>query len=189
MVDQNPAKGKKAPKVKQMELPNAANGVVTRFPPEPSGYLHIGHSKAALLNDYFAHIQYPNNKMILRFDDTNTEKENAEFQDAIREDVALLGIQPDVISYTSDYFDQIDEQCVKIIQAGKAYADDTPGDVMSQMRLAREPSAHRDDSIEDNLDRYAEMKKGTAEGKRWCIRAKISHANDNASLRDPVIFR
>ncbi|ETI24300.1 glutamate-tRNA ligase [Cladophialophora carrionii CBS 160.54] len=187
--DASGSKGKKAPKVKQMELPNAAAGVVTRFPPEPSGYLHIGHSKAALLNDYFAHIQYPGGKMILRFDDTNTEKENAEFQDAIREDVALLGIQPDVISYTSDYFDQIDEYCVKIIQAGKAYADDTPGDVMSAQRLAREPSVHRDDSIEDNLARFEEMKKGTEEGKRWCIRAKISHANDNASLRDPVIFR
>lgn len=189
MAAANPPKGKKAPKIKQMELPNAAAGVVTRFPPEPSGYLHIGHSKAALLNDYFAHTQYPNGKMILRFDDTNSEKENAEFQDAIREDVALLGIKPDSISYTSDFFDQIDEYCVKIIQAGKAYADDTPGDVMSAQRLAREPSVHRDDSIEDNLARFEEMKKGTEEGKKWCIRAKISYANDNASLRDPVIFR
>ncbi|EXJ68849.1 glutamyl-tRNA synthetase [Cladophialophora psammophila CBS 110553] len=189
MATKNAPKAKKAPKVKQMELPNAAAGVVTRFPPEPSGYLHIGHSKAALLNDYFAHTQYPGGKMILRFDDTNIEKENTEYQDAIREDVALLGIQPDMISYTSDYFDQIDEYCVKIIKAGKAYADDTPADVMSAQRLAREPSVHRDDSVEDNLARYEEMKKGTEEGKRWCIRAKISYANDNAALRDPVIFR
>ncbi|KIW57804.1 glutamate-tRNA ligase [Exophiala xenobiotica] len=189
MADKNAPKAKKAPKVKQMDLPNAAAGVVTRFPPEPSGYLHIGHSKAALLNDFFAHIQYPGGKLILRFDDTNTEKENAEFQDAIREDVALLGIQPDTISYTSDYFDHIDEQCVKILKAGKAYADDTPGDVMSTMRMAREPSVRRDESIEDNLARYEEMKKGTDEGRRWCIRAKISHANNNASLRDPVIYR
>ncbi|KIW85117.1 glutamate-tRNA ligase [Fonsecaea pedrosoi CBS 271.37] len=189
MATKNAPKAKKAPKIKQMELPNAAAGVVTRFPPEPSGYLHIGHSKAALLNDYFAHIQYPGGKLILRFDDTNIEKENVEYQDAIREDVALLGIEPDVISYTSDYFDQIDEYCVKIITAGKAYADDTPADVMSAQRMAREPSVHRDDSVEDNLARYEEMKKGSEEGKRWCIRAKISHANDNASLRDPVIFR
>ncbi|KAK4944380.1 glutamate--tRNA ligase [Elasticomyces elasticus] len=189
MATQNAPKGKKAPKVKLMELPNAANGVVTRFPPEPSGYLHIGHSKAALLNDYFAHIQYPGGKMILRFDDTNTDKENAEFENAIREDVALLGIKPDTISYTSNYFDQIDEYCVKIIQSGKAYADDTPGDVMSAQRMAREPSVHRDDSVEDNLARFEEMKKATDEGRRWCIRAKISHANNNASLRDPVIFR
>lgn len=127
--------------------------------------------------------------MILRFDDTNTEKENEEFQDAIREDVALLGIKPDAISYTSDYFDQIDEYCIKIIKAGKAYADDTPGDIMSAQRMAREPSVHRDDSVEESLAKYEEMKKGTEEGKRWCIRAKISYANDNASLRDPVIFR
>jgi len=189
MASKGEPKGKKAPKVKQMELPNAAAGVVTRFPPEPSGYLHIGHSKAALLNDYFAHIQYPGGKMILRFDDTNTEKEKEEYQDAIHEDVALLGIKPDMVSYTSDYFDDIDKYCVQIIQAGKAFADDTPGDVMSKMRMDREPSVHRDDSIEDNLKRYEEMKTGSDEGRRWCIRAKISYANDNASLRDPVIFR
>lgn len=189
MATNNAPKAKKAPKIKQMELPNAAAGVVTRFPPEPSGYLHIGHSKAALLNDYFAHIQYPGGKMILRFDDTNTEKEKEEYQEAIREDVAMLGIKPDMISYTSDYFAQIDEYCVQILKAGKAYADDTPGDVMSAQRLAREPSVHRDESIEDNLARYEEMKTGSDEGRRWCIRAKISHANDNAALRDPVIFR
>ena len=80
--------------------------------------------------------------MILRFDDTNTEKEKEEFQDAILEDVGLLGITPDKISYTSDYFDQIDEQCVNILKSGKAYADDTPGDVMSEQRMNREPSVH-----------------------------------------------
>lgn len=189
MASKNPPKAKKAPKIKQMELPNAANGVVTRFPPEPSGYLHIGHAKAALLNDHFAHTQYPGGKMILRFDDTNTEKEKEEYQNSIREDVALLGIKPDAISHTSDYFEQIEEYCFKIIKSGKAFADDTPGDVMSAMRLAREPSVHRDDSVEDNLAHFEAMRQGTDEGRRWCIRAKISFANDNASLRDPVIYR
>ncbi|RMZ87649.1 hypothetical protein DV736_g5113, partial [Chaetothyriales sp. CBS 134916] len=185
-----PPKEKKAPKVAKLNLQEADKApVVTRFPPEPSGYLHIGHSKAALLNDYFAHEQYPGGKLILRFDDTNTEKENEEFQDAILEDVALLGIKPDVVSYTSDYFEQIDKYCVQIITEGKAYADDTDAETMSKQRLAREPSVHRDDSAEDNLARYEEMKKGTDEGRRWCIRAKISYANNNASLRDPVIFR
>jgi glutamyl-tRNA synthetase len=179
----------KGGKVAKLALPDGDKGVVTRFPPEPSGYLHIGHSKAALLNDYFAHEQYPGGKMILRFDDTNTEKEKEEYQDAILEDVGLLGIKPDQISYTSDYFDEIEKQCVEIIKAGKAFADDTPGDVMSKMRMDREPSVHRDDSIEDNLKRFDEMRQGTDEGRRWCIRAKISYANDNASLRDPVIFR
>ncbi|RMZ83948.1 hypothetical protein DV737_g1377, partial [Chaetothyriales sp. CBS 132003] len=178
------------PKVAKLNLQEADKApVVTRFPPEPSGYLHIGHSKAALLNDYFAHEQYAGGKLILRFDDTNTEKENEEFQDAILEDVALLGIKPDVISYTSDYFDQIDKYCVQIITEGKAYADDTDAETMSKQRLAREPSVHRDDSVEDNLARYGAMKEGTDEGRRWCIRAKISYANNNASLRDPVIFR
>jgi len=189
MPPKGEAKAKKAPKVKALELPNAAAGVVTRFPPEPSGYLHIGHSKAALLNDYFAHIQYPGGKLILRFDDTNTEKEKEEYQEAIREDIALLGIKPDVISYTSDYFDKIEEYCVKIIQSGKAYADDTPGDKMSEMRMAREPSVRRDETVEDNLKRFDQMRSGSDEGRIWCIRAKISFANDNASLRDPVIFR
>jgi glutamyl-tRNA synthetase len=184
-----PPKEKKAPKVAKLNLQDGDKGVVTRFPPEPSGYLHIGHSKAALLNDYFAHIQYPGGKMILRFDDTNTEKENEEFQEAILEDVALLGIKPDKISYTSDYFDEIDRYCTQIIKDGKAFADDTPGDKMSEQRMAREPSVHRDDSVEESLARYEEMKKGTDEGRRWCVRAKISYANNNASLRDPVIFR
>ena len=127
--------------------------------------------------------------MILRFDDTNTEKENEEFQDAILEDVSLLGIKPDEISYTSNYFDDIDKYCTQIITEGKAYADDTDGETMSAQRMALEASIHRDDAAEDNLARYEQMKKGTDEGRRWCIRAKISYANKNAALRDPVIFR
>jgi glutamyl-tRNA synthetase len=180
---------KKAPKVSKLALQDAENGVVTRFPPEPSGYMHIGHSKAALLNDYFAHIQYPGGKMILRMDDTNTEKENAEYQDALIEDAKLLGIKPDKISHTSDYFEEIQNYCKQMIADGKAFADDTPGDVMSQQRMALEPSVHRDDAVEDNLARFDEMVKGTDEGRRWCIRAKISYANKNGSLRDPVIYR
>jgi glutamyl-tRNA synthetase len=180
---------KKAPKVSKLALQDAENGVVTRFPPEPSGYMHIGHSKAALLNDYFAHIQYPGGKMILRMDDTNTEKENAEYQDALIEDAKLLGIKPDQISHTSVYFEEIQKYCKQMIADGKAFADDTPGDVMSQQRMALEPSAHRDDAVEDNLAQFEEMVKGTDEGRRWCIRAKISYANKNGSLRDPVIYR
>lgn len=104
-------------------LKNTENGTVTRFPPEPSGYLHIGHAKAALLNDYFGH-EYlsPESRgvLICRFDDTNPSKESAEFQDSISQDLALLGIQPDRISYSSDYFQQMYEGCVKLIQLGKA---------------------------------------------------------------------
>jgi glutamyl-tRNA synthetase len=126
-----------------MGLQNAKEGeVVTRFPPEPSGYLHIGHAKAAILNEYFAKMY--NGKMIVRFDDTNPSKERvrevlldchgilfmllrfkSEFEETILEDLQLLNVKPDKISHTSDYFDQIYELAIKIIKTGKAYADDT----------------------------------------------------------------
>ena len=185
-----PPKEVKAPKTKQLQLPGAdKKAVITRFPPEPSGYLHIGHAKAALLNDYFPHEQHPGGKLILRFDDTNVEKEKAEYQDAILEDIALLGIKPDAISYTSDYFDQIDQYCVQMITDGKAYADDTLAEVMSEQRSKLEASARRDEDVQTNLDRYNLMKSGDPEGRKWCIRAKISFDNKVAALRDPVIYR
>ena len=96
---------------------------MTRFPPEPSGYLHIGHAKAAMLNQYFA--QMYQGKLLIRFDDTNPTKERTEFEDTILEDLALLDIRGDAVSHTSDYFDQLYELAVKMIKDGKAYADDT----------------------------------------------------------------
>ena len=171
-------------------LKNTENGIVTRFPPEPSGYLHIGHAKAALLNDYFAH-EYlgPESRGILicRFDDTNPSKESAEFQDSILQDLALLGIQPDRISYSSDYFQQMYEGCVKLIQQGKAYADNTPKDVMGDQRGKGIPSICRDMSIKDSLANLEKMKVGL--GLEWCIRAKISVDDPVKCLRDPVIYR
>ncbi|KAF2731877.1 glutamyl-tRNA synthetase [Polyplosphaeria fusca] len=163
-------------------------GIVTRFPPEPSGYLHIGHAKAALLNDYFAHEKYKGT-LLLRFDDTNPIKEKQEFQDAIVEDLALMGITADRTSYTSDYFQELYEYCVEMIKRGKAYADDTAQEKMRQERMDGIPSERRDSSIEDNLARFEEMKKGTEEGLRWCIRAKMSVDDPNKALRDPVIYR
>jgi glutamyl-tRNA synthetase len=169
-------------------LKNTDNGVVTRFPPEPSGYLHIGHAKAALLNDFFAHEQY-NGTLILRFDDTNPRNESAEFQDAIVEDLALLGITPDRVSYTSNYFQDLYEYCIKMIKASKAYADDTEKETMQKQRFNGLPSARRDESVESNLARFEKMKAGTEEGQRWCIRAKLSVDSPNKALRDPVIYR
>ncbi|KAF1969731.1 glutamyl-tRNA synthetase [Bimuria novae-zelandiae CBS 107.79] len=163
-------------------------GIVTRFPPEPSGYLHIGHAKAALLNDYFAHEKY-SGKLILRFDDTNPTKEKQEYQDAIVEDLALMGIKPDTVSYTSDWFDELYEWCVKMIKAGTAYADDTAQEKMQKERFDGIASERRDSSVEDNLAHFEEMKKGTEEGKRWCIRAKMSVDDPNKAMRDPVIYR
>ncbi|KAI9933287.1 hypothetical protein ASPWEDRAFT_53076 [Aspergillus wentii DTO 134E9] len=187
------AKEKKAAKAKEgasydIALLNTDKGVVTRFPPEPSGYLHIGHAKAALLNDYFAHEKYTGT-LLVRFDDTNPSNEKQEFQDAIIEDLALMGIKPDKMSYTSDYFDELYEYGLQIIKDGNAYADDTDKETMAHQRFHGEPSKRRDASVEENLARFEEMKQGTEEGTRWCIRAKMSVDNPNKAMRDPVIYR
>ncbi|KAJ5723675.1 Glutamyl/glutaminyl-tRNA synthetase class Ib [Penicillium malachiteum] len=187
------AKEKKAAKSKagasyDIALKNTENGVVTRFPPEPSGYLHIGHAKAALLNDYFAHEKY-NGTLLLRFDDTNPSNEKQEFQDAIVEDLALMGIQPNKVSYTSDYFDELYDYCITMIKTGKAYADDTDKETMAKQRWDGIPSGRRELAVEESLAHFEEMKKGTPEGLRWCVRAKISADDKNKAMRDPVIYR
>ncbi|KAF2235963.1 glutamyl-tRNA synthetase-like protein [Viridothelium virens] len=169
-------------------LQDTSKGVVTRFPPEPSGYLHIGHAKAALLNDYFAHKKY-SGTLILRFDDTNPMKEKQEFQDSIIEDLALIGITADKTTHTSDYFQELYEYCVQMIKSGHAYADDTEQQTMRDQRMDGIPSKRRDASIEDSLSHFEEMKAGTDEGKRWFIRAKISVDDPNKAMRDPVIYR
>ncbi|THH13649.1 hypothetical protein EW146_g6591 [Bondarzewia mesenterica] len=187
-------------------LPNATMGqVVTRFPPEPSGYLHIGHAKAALLNQYFAKMY--NGRLIIRFDDTNPTKERTEFEDTILEDLRLLDIVGDTVTHTSDHFDQLYKLALKMIEMGKAYVDDTDSssavDIpcscapkqhgrLSQMAHERWhgiPSKRRNATIQDNLGRFAEMTAGSEEGLRWCLRAKISVDNPNKALRDPVIYR
>ncbi|KAG1877699.1 tRNA synthetases class I, catalytic domain-containing protein [Suillus subalutaceus] len=169
-------------------LQNAKEGhVVTRFPPEPSGYLHIGHAKAAMLNQYFAKMY--NGKMIIRFDDTNPTKERAEFEETILQDLELLNIRGDKVTHTSDHFDRIYELAIQMIKSGKAYADDTEQLQMREERGKGVASARRDDSIEDNLRHFEEMKTGTTEGLRWCIRAKMSVDNQNKAMRDPVIYR
>ncbi|POW02019.1 hypothetical protein PSTT_12086 [Puccinia striiformis] len=144
--------------------------VITRFPPEPSGYLHIGHCKAAILNQHYAKI----------YD---------EFQDAILEDLGMLGVKGDRMSYTSDYFDQLYGYATEMISKGKAYCDDTEQEVMKSQRMAREPSQRRDSTTEENLSRFEEMKLGTTEGLRWCLRARIRYDDLNGTLRDPVIYR
>ena len=152
------------------------------------GYLHIGHAKAALLNDYFAHEMYKGT-LICRFDDTNPSKEKEEFQDAIVEDLALMGIKPDKTTYTSDYFTELHQYCITALKEGKAYADDTEQLVMRDERMNGIASKRRDASAEENLARFEEMRKGNEEGVRWCIRAKMSVDNPNKAMRDPVIYR
>ncbi|SNX87630.1 probable GUS1 - Glutamyl-tRNA synthetase [Melanopsichium pennsylvanicum] len=169
-------------------LKDAKHGqVVTRFPPEPSGYLHVGHAKAAILNQYFA-TQY-NGKLIIRFDDTNPSKEKEEFEQSIIQDLALLGIKGDTTSHTSDYFDTLYKLAIQMIQLGKAYADDTVQEQMRAERMDGIPSKRRDSSIEESMTRFAEMSTGSAQGRKWCLRAKISFDDANKAMRDPVIYR
>lgn len=161
--------------------------VCTRFPPEPSGYLHIGHAKAALMNQYFADTY--KGKLIIRFDDTNPSKEKTEFEESIKEDLALIGVPSNIVSHTSDFFDQMYELALKMIKEGKAYCDDTDQATMREQRTARIPSKCRDNSVEENLRRFDEMSKGSEEGLKNCLRAKIDYASPNGTMRDPVIYR
>ncbi|PHH84585.1 hypothetical protein CDD83_1692 [Cordyceps sp. RAO-2017] len=179
---------KKAGANYNLALQDTEKGVVTRFLPEPSGYLHIGHAKAALLSDYFGHVAY-NGQMRLRLDDTNPAKESEEFQDAIVEDLALMGIRADSLTYTSDYFDYLYDMCKKLISMGKAYADDTDQETMRAQRMDGIPSKRRDRSVEENLRIFDEMKKGSPEGLTHCMRAKLSADDPNKAMRDPVIYR
>ncbi|KAI9318637.1 tRNA synthetases class I, catalytic domain-containing protein [Dichotomocladium elegans] len=187
---QNAAKPQKASDQGKFEigLTEAEMGkVVTRFPPEPSGYLHIGHAKAALLNQYFA--QQYKGKMIIRFDDTNPSKEKTEYEESIKEDLALIGVDSSIVTHTSDYFDKMYELAVNMIKEGKAYADDTDQATMRDQRMKGIPSKCRDLPVEENLRRFEEMRKGTEFGLTNCLRAKISPDDPNGTMRDPVIYR
>jgi glutamyl-tRNA synthetase len=171
-----------------IKLKDAEMGkVVTRFPPEPSGFLHIGHAKAVLLNDYFA--RHYQGELILRFDDTNALKEKVEYETAIMEDVAMLGVKPDRITWTSDYFEYLIEQAFVLIDKGLAYADDTPQEVMRAERGQGLASKRRDQAIAENRRIFAGMVAGTDEAQVWCLRAKMSIDDANKALRDPVLYR
>lgn len=192
-IRQNEAKSTTAPASQSasrynMQLQDTENGVVTRFPPEPSGYLHIGHAKAAFLNDYFAHDAFKGS-LILRFDDANPKKEKQEYEDSIVEDLSLLGIKSQRITYTSDYFEQLYQLCQKLISDGKAYADDTDPEIQKKDRYNRLPSARRDRPASESLAIFKEMRDGTNVGKQHCIRARIAFDSDNGAMRDPIIYR
>ena len=166
--------------------------VQTRFPPEPNGYLHIGHAKSILLN-YGLAKKY-NGKFNLRFDDTNPTKEREEFVKAITEDVKWLGADfGDTIYFASNYFDQMYEAAVKLIKKGKAYVDDLTGDQIREYRgTLTEPgknSPYRDRSVEENLDLFERMKNGEFPDRSKVLRAKIDMASPNMNMRDPVIYR
>ncbi|XP_041107033.1 bifunctional glutamate/proline--tRNA ligase-like isoform X2 [Polyodon spathula] len=179
---------KKQDEGKFVELPGAEMGkVVVRFPPEASGYLHIGHAKAALLNQHYQ-VNFKG-KLIMRFDDTNPEKEKEDFEKVILEDVSLLQIHPDQFTYTSDHFDSILKLAEKMLREDKAYIDDTPPEQMKQEREQRVASHNRSNSVEKNLQMWEEMKKGSEYGQTCCMRAKIDMSSNNGCLRDPTMYR
>ncbi len=166
--------------------------VHTRFPPEPNGYLHIGHAKSILLNYGIA--QDYNGKFNLRFDDTNPTKEETEYVESIIQDVGWLGADwEDRLFYASDYFDQLYAWAVKLIENGKAYVDDLSAEEIRQYRgTLTEPgknSPYRDRSVEENLDLFFRMKNGEFPDGSRVLRAKIDMSSPNINLRDPVMYR
>lgn len=165
--------------------------IKTRFPPEPNGYLHIGHAKSICLN--FTTAAKYNGTCNLRFDDTNPVKEDTEYVDSIMEDVKWLGFEWDELRFASDYFDTMYECAVKLIKKGKAFVCDLTGDEMKEYRgTLTEPgkeSPYRDRSVEENLKLFEEMREGKYADGEKVLRAKIDMASPNMNMRDPVIYR
>ncbi|AZB17961.1 glutamine--tRNA ligase/YqeY domain fusion protein [Chryseobacterium indologenes] len=162
-----------------------------RFPPEPNGYLHVGHTKAICIN--FGLGEKYNAPVNLRFDDTNPEKEEQEFVDSIKKDVEWLGFKWDKELYASDYFQQLYEWAVQLIKEGKAYVDEQPSQVITEQRKnPTEPgveSPYRNRPIEESLDLFERMKNGEFEEGTMSLRAKIDMVSPNMNMRDPVMYR
>jgi len=166
--------------------------VHTRFPPEPNGYLHIGHAKSIVLN--FGIAEQYDGKCNLRFDDTNPTKEEEEFVSSMIEDIHWLGYDwDDRLFFASDYFGQLYEWAVQLIKDGKAYVDDlSPEEIREYRGTLTEPgknSPYRDRSVEENLDLFERMKEGEFEEEERVLRAKIDMSSPNINLRDPVMYR
>ena len=167
--------------------------VVTRFPPEPNGYLHIGHAKSICLNFGIAE-EIPGARCNLRFDDTNPTKEDEEYTEAIQKDVRWLGFDwGERVYYASDYFDRLHEMAVLLIKEGKAYVDSLSQDEIREYRgTLTEPgidSPHRTRSVEENLDLFHRMSKGEFSEGAHVLRAKIDMSSPNLNMRDPVLYR
>ena len=168
-----------------------AGRVATRFPPEPNGYLHIGHAKSICLN--FGIAEETGGTCNLRFDDTNPTKEDVEYVDAIKEDVAWLGFKWDGLFFASDYFERLYDCAVELIRRGLAYVDSLNADQIRQYRgTLTEPgtnSPYRDRTVEENLDLFARMRAGEFEDGAHVLRAKIDMASPNFNMRDPTLYR
>ena len=175
------------------DLASGKNGqrVATRFPPEPNGYLHIGHAKSICLN--FGLAEDYNGTCNLRFDDTNPEKESTEYMQAIKADVEWLGFKWTEERFASDYFDELYNFAVELIRQGHAYVDSSSADEMREMRgTLKKPgieSPFRSRSVDENLDLFERMKNGEFEDGTHVLRAKIDMASGNINMRDPTLYR
>ena len=167
------------------------NKIVTRFPPEPNGYLHIGHAKSIFIN--FSLADEFNGLTNLRFDDTNPLKEDIEYVNSIKEDVKWLGFEWDNILFASNYFEEMYNRAVLLIKKGLAYVDDLSADEIREYRgTLTEPgkdSPYRTRSIEENLELFEKMRAGEYDNGQKVLRAKIDMSSPNINLRDPVIYR
>ncbi|MBQ8334811.1 MAG: glutamine--tRNA ligase/YqeY domain fusion protein [Tidjanibacter sp.] len=172
-------------------IAETGNTIQTRFPPEPNGYLHIGHAKSICLN--FGLAQRYGGKCNLRFDDTNPVKEDTEYVDSIKEDIKWLGFEWAVERYASDYFDQLYDWAIELIKKGKAYVDDQTQEQIRQGRgTIQQPgteSPWRNRSVEENLQLFEEMKAGKYADGEKVLRAKIDMAHPNMLFRDPILYR
>lgn len=166
-------------------------GVITRFPPEPNGYLHIGHAKSIIIN--FGLADEFNGKTNLRFDDTNPLKEDQEYVDSIKEDVKWLGFEWDDLHFASNYFEEMYNRAVLLINKGKAYVDDlSPEEIREYRGTLTEPgkeSPYRNRSVEENLNLFERMRSGEFDNGSKVLRAKIDMTSPNLNMRDPVIYR
>eukprot|EP01017_Pseudomicrothorax_dubius_P024732 TRINITY_DN2627_c0_g1_i4.p1 TRINITY_DN2627_c0_g1~~TRINITY_DN2627_c0_g1_i4.p1 ORF type:complete len:654 (+),score=156.67 TRINITY_DN2627_c0_g1_i4:927-2888(+) len=170
------------------EVRERTKGVVyTRFPPEPNGFLHIGHAKAIRFN--FMAAKVLGGKCYLRYDDTNPEKESREFINSIQENVRWLGYEPFKITHASEYFGEIYELAVKLIKAGKAYICEQSSTELQEFRKAARPSPYRERSPSESLRIFEEMRMGKHPEGKYCLRLKIDYKHANPTLRDPVAYR
>ena len=165
--------------------------ILTRFPPEPNGYLHIGHAKSICLN--FGLAKHFGGKTNLRFDDTNPAKEDIEYVDSIKEDVKWLGFEWAKECYASDYFDQLYNYAVQLIEKGLAYVDDSTAEEIAQQKgtptVPGTGNDFRNRSIKENLALFADMKAGKFADGEKVLRAKIDLASPNMHMRDPLLYR
>ncbi len=178
-------------KIIRKDLRGRLDEVVTRFPPEPNGYLHIGHSKAICLN--FGIAEEFGGRCVLRYDDTDPVGESLEFVQAIKEDVNWLGFEPDAVSHAADYFEAMYDFALELIEHDKAFVCSLDFETMREMRgtltTPGRPSSDRERSREENLELFAAMRQGEVEEGALVLRAKIDMVSPNLNMRDPVLYR